>query len=227
MTTLVASAQTKAPSPFKAEAPVMPSSLSFRTGDSFERAFARYLISCALGPDTRVVVPPSRPGEATDVFPGEMGLANEWAHQALQPEAQRLVSACLLARTNHFGVPVLLSLRQPQAAPGTSLHADERERASFSRLEGKFFGNLFTTPPRAYYCRGDDRPDRWVWLTGLKRVCTPALLPGESSLCGLQDVGLCSGASLVQEGIDYGPSAIDVYLPDRPSDSPQEIRPSS
>lgn len=178
------------------------------------RQFLRYAVSCALPPGRAVRVPAASLNLSDDVFEGAMGLAPDWATRGLMPHEERLVSACLLARTNYFGVPVQLSLRRPNAAPGSSLDADAAERSRYSRMEARFFGNLFQPRQTAYFCRGDEFPDRARWLRSLRRICA---LEGDAAsgvnACGFVDVGPCSAARLQRDGVDYESSAIDVFLP--------------
>ena len=47
----------------------------------------------------------------TESYPGHLGLAPTWATQPLSLDGQRLVSACLAARTNYYQVPVQISAR--------------------------------------------------------------------------------------------------------------------
>jgi hypothetical protein len=178
------------------------------------RQFLRYAVSCALSAGQAARVPSTSTSEAEEVLEGAMGLAPEWASRGLLPREERLISACLLARTNFFGVPVQLSLRRSDALPGSPLDADLEERNRYSRLEARFFGNLFAPGQPAYFCRGDDLSDRSRWLRSLRRVCAVA---GDAftglSACGFVDVGVCASSSLRQGGVDYADSAIDVFLP--------------
>ena len=171
----------------------------------------RYLVSCALPEGAQVANPDSSAKAAP--FVGGMGLAPGWAKSALTVEQQRLMSSCLFARTNYFGVPVLLSMRSPRQDGPPSLQASEAERRTFSRQEGAFFGNAFLAAPVAYSCSGDRSPDRERWLRRMQRVCT---LPGAGvgrTQCGFVDVGVCSPAAYRQGGVDYADQVIEVHLP--------------
>src|SRR5262249_28163959 len=61
---------------------------------------------------------------------------------------QEYVSACLIAHVNSAGFHIPLWLDSPQANMGWG------QNASYPKQEGTFFGNLFTSPPQAYYCDG-------------------------------------------------------------------------
>jgi Domain of unknown function (DUF5011)/HYR domain len=65
---------------------------------------------------------------------------------------QRWVSACVLARTNAYGVHVEISMRAPADAPQAikdALKVDDTggERETFSLREGAYYGNIFATTP--------------------------------------------------------------------------------
>ncbi|HEY5800407.1 MAG TPA: hypothetical protein VIT92_09305 [Burkholderiaceae bacterium] len=178
------------------------------------RNLLKYLVSCAMPAGATIVT-----GEGTQrhTFAGSMGLAPEWAKRALSPAEQRLVSACILARTNRFGVPVMLSMRSQAPGGPSSLQADEQERAEFPFYEAAFFGNLFEAQPTAYVCTGTRDASREIHLRRLLRVCSlvdardePA--PGLSR-CRFRIVGTCGELPYLQNGVDYSAETIHIYLP--------------
>jgi hypothetical protein len=145
-------------------------------------------------------------------FPGSLGLAPAWSQRALEPMEARRVSSCILARINHFGVTVQLSLR----ASGV-IEADAEERTGFTLHEGAFFGNIFTDEFPAYVCTGDAIPDRDRRLDALRRVCSVAdgtrTADGRPlTYCGFIVVGPCDAKPFVQGGVDYSGSVLDVWL---------------
>ena len=82
------------------------------------------------------------PGGATDTTTGKWGQCDE--------SCQRWVSACVLARTNAYGVHVQLSMRAPADAPDPikiALAVGDDERAGFTLREGAYYGNIFATTP--------------------------------------------------------------------------------
>lgn len=131
------------------------------------REFIRYLADCALCA-----------GDATfaDVegqhyeFPGAMGLAPQWLHRPLTEDEQRWVSACILARTNHFGVEVQISLRADHN-PSSPLQITDQERQEFTLHEGDFFGNLFADTPAAAVALGGATPEQRHDPVFQLRVC--------------------------------------------------------
>ena len=64
-----------------------------------QRQWLSYLAGCALPDDVEIVADVQ--GE-THAFVGGLGLAPGWLERGLNPVEQRWVSACILARINHF-----------------------------------------------------------------------------------------------------------------------------
>lgn len=99
-----------------------------------------------------------------------MGLAPDWLHRPLTEDEQRWVSACLLARTNYFGVEVQISLRADHS-PSPALQTTDEERHEFTLHEGDFFGNLFADPPVAAVALGRATPEQRRDPVFQLRVC--------------------------------------------------------
>jgi hypothetical protein len=75
---------------------------------------------------------------------GVLGLAPSWGSGATIPAAeQQLVTACLAAHSNKFGLHVALSVRGPLADGESSIPLDPGEEDAFYQPEGCFFGNFF------------------------------------------------------------------------------------
>lgn len=174
----------------------------------------KYLVSCALPQDTTVIAVADNKRFS---FPGSMGLAPGWATQSLTAAEQRQVSACMLARTNRFGVPVQLSLRSDAADAPESLHADADEQRGFPFFEAGFFGNLFLEHPEGYVCTGDTTPQGTPHLRSLLRVCSLPMSGTDASSrvsrCEFIIVGSCKERPFVQNGTDYSSEVLNVYLP--------------
>jgi hypothetical protein len=79
-----------------------------------------------------------------------LGFAPEWETGACGNACQEYVSACLMAHVNTAGahIPLWLDAYNPNVGWGQS--------ASYPHQEGSFFGNIFVSPPKAYYCNGKD-----------------------------------------------------------------------
>lgn len=112
------------------------------------RTTASYLVRCAL-PAGRSITKLDRDG-VPHTFHGALGLAPEWEAGRCDKACQEWVSACMLSLVNTRGahVPVWMTADHPAVGRGTS--------DAFPRQEGAFFGNLFTDPPQAFYCKGRD-----------------------------------------------------------------------
>jgi hypothetical protein len=115
--------------------------LSDPTGRTQE--FFRYLVSCALEPGQVVEYWDGISGGAFDAtYEGEMGLCPDWNGDKPTDACRQVVSSCLLARQNAFGVSVQLSLRGHDGAMNW-LETREDEIELFPWREGAFFGDVF------------------------------------------------------------------------------------
>ena len=170
------------------------------------RELLSYLVSCALPAGVHAILPGA---SATVSFPGDLGLAPGWRERPLTPAEQEIVSACILARVNAFGVPVRLSMRALSGTRGVSgLRTDDDERQTFTLFEGAFFGNIFADPPRKFACTGDAKIEE---LRALKRICTLAATGG-TSVCDFVITGPCPASRGPAGGNRYWPNAIAVFL---------------
>lgn len=157
------------------------------------REVLRYTIGCALDADTTITV--ASVIGAPHTFHGGVGLAPAWATRALTQAERTQLSACLIARVNHFGVEVKLSLRGPSLA---TTHA---ERAAFGVEEGAFWGDVFTgvLPMQLRACTGRDLAEAPTFGTLPLRVCAR-----HGSPCGFEVVGRCASACSVTDGAYAG-----------------------
>jgi hypothetical protein len=104
----------------------------------------KYLIRCAV-PEGQVRTYTSTQTQQTYTWQGRLGLAPGWA--AGQPATlaeQQLVSACLAAHVNKFGVSVTISVLGKDAT-GAFIPFTLEELHQYSRKEACFFGNLFNS----------------------------------------------------------------------------------
>lgn len=108
------------------------------------------IVNCAL-PDNITLVA-TIDGAEVEFF-GEIGLARDWLHHALDRDGQASVSACLFARINAHDLTVSISIR----GPDPTLTANAYERARFPVEEGAFYGNFFTPL---------DQPILWIACRG-------------------------------------------------------------
>jgi len=109
-------------------------------------ATASYLIRCAL-PSTQTVGFVDYKGVVLRMK-GELGLAPSFYTGQCDKNCQEDISACLMAFTNASGVhvPLVMSSTKDGLGGGTN--------SSYPWQEGAFFGNLFQSPPAAYFCKG-------------------------------------------------------------------------
>jgi hypothetical protein len=113
------------------------------------RATLSYLVKCAL-PAGRRITKRDQNG-VTHTFSGAVGVAPTWETGACNDRCQRWVTACMMAHINTTGtsLPIWVvadPVKQPQIGWTRS--------STYPNQEGSFFGNIFTSPPRAYYCGG-------------------------------------------------------------------------
>lgn len=169
----------------------------------------KYLASCALDPDT--VLHGAKDGQAYE-FPGSMGLAPAWSKRALSLSERRWVSACILARTNAFGVSVQISMRATEPT-FTSLAATSGEVESHSLYEGAFYGDLFADQAFAFVCVGKTHSSEQAVRAKRQRVCTDVAQDGSNvTQCGFVQTGICPEGVPPMVGGHPWPEIIHVWL---------------
>ncbi len=143
------------------------------------RKLLHHAAQCALGPNDTLVT--EHDGQQFE-FHGLFGAAPTWSNHPLDSAQRRIVSSCLLAHINAYGIPVEISVRIPGVIPTTTA-----ELTSHPVFEGAFFGDIFAPGMPVYACAGSDReiaaahaPDR------LLRACTDSSID-----CPLEVVGRC------------------------------------
>lgn len=160
----------------------------------------RYVASCALAKGAQVHA--LFEGKSY-VLEGELGYAPRLFESDATVVDERRTSACVLARTNAFGVVVPIEL-----IPIRESATDRANLASSPSLEGTFFGNLFAQPPTKYVCVPDHDLSTTQRLRHQRRVCAlPDVHQAGLSECGFVHVGRCSEDVLVQDGVDYSSTA--------------------
>jgi len=157
---------------------------------------------------------------------GVLGLAPAWGSgQAIPAGEQQLMTACLAAHSNKFGMHVPLSVRGPLADGASFIALEPGEDATFVEPEGCFFGNLFDGSGiyggafLAEWTADETNPRGCAVESGVPGDCPP-----------IQHVGSCADscapapgdgptvyASCTVNGVSYLPvttylSAADVYL---------------
>lgn len=152
-------------------------------GTADGREVLTYVIGCALAADDHLsVVSPKV------TFRGAIGLAPMWKSRALSATEKRWVSACVLARTNLYGVEVKLSLRGGHPVLGAPLG----ENLAYLLVEGAFYGDLFKTQPEMYACSALLKETGLPLSTLGARACAkPAPGTPNTTACGFTYVGPC------------------------------------
>lgn len=110
--------------------------------ESFSDMVMYYLVRCAAPAGTSLSW--TNPSSATAfTWSGELGLAPYWTSGApIREDEQQLVTACLAASVNKFGVHVSVSLLG-RTAGGALIPVGAGELEAYSQREACFFGNLF------------------------------------------------------------------------------------
>ncbi|WP_225412904.1 hypothetical protein [Stigmatella hybrida] len=123
------------------------SSESFRAWFTHAPAHAdmvmQYVVRCAVPEgQTRTYTPPS--STQTYTWQGGLGLTPGWAGgQPISLAEQQLLTACLAAHVNKYGVSILISVLG-KTATGQSIPYTATEIQDYAIQEGCFFGNIFT-----------------------------------------------------------------------------------
>jgi hypothetical protein len=120
---------------------------SFMNSDT-GRSTVAYLVRCAL-PSNQSITKKDQNGTSY-TFPGQIGVAPQWQSGTCDEDCQQQVTACLLAHVNTSGVHI------PLWIVGDSPAISWNQNSAYPDQEGSFFGNIFISPPIAYYCNGKD-----------------------------------------------------------------------
>jgi hypothetical protein len=115
----------------------------FRQDAAQNDMLMRYMVRCAVAAGEARSYQDLSSGTSY-MWHGSLGLAPSWASgQPINEAEQQLISACLAAHVNKYGVHVPLSVlgRTAQREP---IAYSAEELQAFPRREACFFGNLFT-----------------------------------------------------------------------------------
>ena len=122
-------------------------------------------------------------------WPGGLGLAPTWSNRAMTVAEQQVLSACMAAHANKYGVHVPIAV-EGQAADGTMIARAANELTDYSSREAAFFGNT-VSGDGAYVCLAHLSADASV---SSARACALDMAPkGPSTTCPpLIFAGACS-----------------------------------
>ena len=114
----------------------------FNQNPSNAAAVMTYVVKCAVpAGQTRAFTDPLT--GTTHTWQGGLGLAPGWASGQVATELeQQVVSACLAAHANKYGINIPISVLG-RTAQGTAIDYTPSELSTFSEREACFFGNLF------------------------------------------------------------------------------------
>jgi hypothetical protein len=150
------------------------------------REVLSYVVGCALAADDRLSVLTT---SQKLTFVGSIGLAPMWKARALSASEKRWVSACVLARTNLYGIQIQLSLRGAHPV----LAAPLGEGLQYALVEGAFYGDLFETQPEMYACSSLLKETGLPVSTLGARACAkPVSGSTSTTACGFTYVGPCA-----------------------------------
>ena len=173
---------------------------------ALSRELLRYTVGCALGAGQSFSFTWSDDwGLHEETYPGLLGIAPAWATGPLDLKGQEMISACLAARVNWYGVSVIISMRSNEAPLRTLPSADEL--AQYPDIEGGFWGNLFVATP---YARACYHPGTVANSRAHQRDCAVGHLNADQtvSLCGMINIiGPC-------DAYCKAPSSPGGYYPD-------------
>jgi hypothetical protein len=160
-------------------------------GGDLSRMLLKYTVSCAL--DSSQSFSFSWKDSARVVhnesYPGQLGIAPEWASGPLDVQGQELVSGCLCARTNWYGVQVIISLRYVDGV--LRIVIDTPEHLFYPHVEGACWGNLFSATPYVSAC---NVPENAQHSRSAKRDCENGHINAQGQIeeCGMiHIVGSC------------------------------------
>ncbi|QSQ20335.1 hypothetical protein JY651_34475 [Pyxidicoccus parkwayensis] len=150
-------------------------------------AVMEYIVRCALpAGQTRTFT--STVTGVTYTWPGALGLAPGWTNgSAASTLEQEVVSACLAAHANKYGVHIPISVLG-RTAQGAAIPYTSSELTTFSEKEACFFGNLFDGS--GIYAANDGG-----YLTAKEstaRACGLTSSPTTSECPPIVHVGACS-----------------------------------
>jgi hypothetical protein len=185
----------------------------FRSNPAMAEQVMGYVVRCAVPSGQTRTYKDSTTGR-TYTWTGSLGLTPAWASGTPATETeQQLVSACLAAHANKYGVSVPISVLG-RNANGAAIPYTTDELNTFPKREGCFFGNLFRDQGIYVGSEGNllgasQSSVRACSLAnnsgGVRTPCAPLQYAGHcSASCTLDSSGLYY-ASCTYGGITYRP----------------------
>lgn len=163
-----------------------------------------YIVSCALPAGKSVTVQDSLGNSYT--FAGEIGLAPGWQTSTPSVADRHWVTACLLARTNYYGVSVQLSMRGSHPALATT----NTETSTYKVAEGAFYGDLFASTQSWYACGSK----KWTSTLAQDAQRTCAISQdGVTTMCGFTYEFFCGSTYTQSTGLAKPPACTTTKAP--------------
>ena len=135
-----------------------------------------YIVKCAKPAGQNLTWTDPATGKAY-TWPGELGLAPLWTNRAMTLAEQQVMSACLVAHANKYGVHVPIAI-EGRAVDGTVIARATNELTTYPVREAAFFGNT-ANGEGAFVCL-DHFP--WGPAVSSARACALDMaLPGVTS----------------------------------------------
>jgi hypothetical protein len=159
----------------------------FNADPVMHEAVMAYVVRCAMTKQQSLTYNNPATGQRYR-WKGDLGLAPQWSLGQLPsvPE-QQIVSACLAAHVNKFGLHVPLSVLG-QSAQGQPVSSTAGELTRFSQREACFFGNLFSD--QGLYAANDG--PLLSASESTTRACGLSSQAQDSDCAPLLHVGVCS-----------------------------------
>jgi hypothetical protein len=116
---------------------------SWFTGNELMSAITMYYVVKCAAPAGVAITYKSPATKIPYTWYGVLGLAPDWSSgKAATTAEQQLVSACLAAHVNMYGIPVPIAV-EGRTAKGAQIPISAGELTTYSWREACFFGNLF------------------------------------------------------------------------------------
>ncbi|QRK12509.1 hypothetical protein JQX13_22275 [Archangium violaceum] len=114
----------------------------FKADPAVRDEVMKYVVACAV-PAGQTRTYTNSNTQTTHTWNGSLGLAASWASGAAATTAElQVVSACMAAHANKFGIHVTISLLGLDGA-GNTIPSTSQELTTYGLKEACFFGNLF------------------------------------------------------------------------------------
>jgi hypothetical protein len=163
-----------------------------------DRTLFHYIATCALDSTQSITYTWSdADGPHTVTEAGQVGLARSWATGPLNLQGQELVSGCVAARVNHFGVSVHLSARA--LVPYLLANTTDAELEAYPYVEGAFWGNMFSPTQSLYACYDTENAAHSL---AAQRACATGYVDESGVLQGCGPIALTGSCSRQCAGFD-------------------------